>query len=437
MQATPIEFSPSLWMTILFATGLVVSVVLKLWLSSRQIRHVARHRNAVPAPFAQHVGLADHQKAADYTIAQSRLGLLELAWGTAVLLGWTLLGGLHALNQALLVWFEGRFSSTLAQPLALLVSFSVIGSIIDLPFSVYRTFVLEQRFGFNRVTVKLWLVDGVKGLAFSALLGVPLAALALWVMGATGNLWWLWTWGLWMGLSLVMMLVYPIWIAPLFNQFRPLEDDGLKTRVSALMTRCGFSSKGFYVMDGSKRSAHANAYFTGFGASKRVVFYDTLLAQLNPDEVDAVLAHELGHFKHGHIAKRMIALFSLSLLAFALLGWVSQQAWFYTGLGVGPNMTGRNDALALLLFTMVLPLAGTLIGPVFAQLSRKHEFEADAFALAHANGAALASALLKLYKDNASTLTPDPVYVKFFYSHPPAPERLARMPAATAALPAA
>ncbi len=437
MQATPIEFSPSLWMTILFATGLVVSVVLILWLSSRQIRHVARHRNAVPAPFAQHVGLADHQKAADYTIAQSRLGLLELAWGTAVLLGWTLLGGLHALNQALLVWFEGRFSSTLAQPLALLVSFSVIGSIIDLPFSVYRTFVLEQRFGFNRVTVKLWLVDGVKGLAFSALLGVPLAALALWVMGATGNLWWLWTWGLWMGLSLVMMLVYPIWIAPLFNQFRPLEDEGLKTRVSALMTRCGFSSKGFYVMDGSKRSAHANAYFTGFGASKRVVFYDTLLAQLNPDEVDAVLAHELGHFKHGHIAKRMIALFSLSLLAFALLGWVSQQAWFYTGLGVGPNMTGRNDALALLLFTMVLPLAGTLIGPVFAQLSRKHEFEADAFALAHANGAALASALLKLYKDNASTLTPDPVYVKFFYSHPPAPERLARMPAATAALPAA
>lgn len=433
MQDTPFEFSPSLWMTTLFAFALMASVMLKFWLVCRQVRHVAQHRGTVPVAFAQQITLTDHQKAADYTIAQARLGLLELAWGTAILLGWTLLGGLHVLNQALLAWFDGRFTSALPQQLALLACFSIIGSVIDLPFSLYRTFVLEQRFGFNRVTPKLWLIDAVKGLLFSALIGLPLGALALWVMGATGSLWWLWTWSLWMGFSLLMMLVYPTWIAPLFNQFKPLEDATLKERVSALMARCGFTSKGFYVMDGSKRSAHANAYFTGFGASKRVVFYDTLLAQLSPDEVDAVLAHELGHFKHGHIAKRMVSLFGLSLLAFALLGWVSQQAWFYTGLGVGPNMAGDNDALALLLFMMVLPLVSTFTGPVFSQLSRKHEFEADAYAVAHSSGSALSSALLKLYKDNASTLTPDPVYVKFYYSHPPASERLARM--ASAAVP--
>lgn len=427
MQDTPFEFSPSLWMTALFAFALVASVMLKFWLVSRQVRHVAQHRGTVPEAFAKQVTLTDHQKAADYTIAQARLGLLELAWGTAILLGWTLLGGLHALNQALLAWFDGRFTSALPQQLALLACFFIIGSVIDLPFSLYRTFVLEQRFGFNRVTPKLWLIDAVKGLLFSTLIGLPLAALALWVMGTTGSFWWLWTWSLWMGFSLLMMLVYPTWIAPLFNQFKPLEDATLKERVSALMARCGFTSKGFYVMDGSKRSAHANAYFTGFGASKRVVFYDTLLAQLSPDEVDAVLAHELGHFKHGHIAKRMVSLFGLSLLAFALLGWVSQQAWFFTGLGVGPNMAGGNDALTLLLFMMVLPLVSTFSGPMFSQLSRKHEFEADAYAVAHSSGSALSSALLKLYKDNASTLTPDPVYVKFYYSHPAATERLARM----------
>ena len=430
MQDTAFEFTPSLWMTTLFALTLVASVVLKFWLATRQVRHVAQHRDTVPLAFASHIALADHQKAADYTIAQARLGLLELAWGTVVILGWTLLGGLHALNQALLGWFGAPMESSLLQQLALLVCFSVMGSVVDLPFSLYRTFVLEQRFGFNRMTPRLWLIDGLKGLAFSALIGLPLAAGALWVMATTGTLWWLWTWSLWMGFSLLMMWVYPTWIAPLFNQFKPLEDAALKDRVAALMTRCGFTSKGFYVMDGSKRSAHANAYFTGFGASKRVVFYDTLLAQLSPDEVDAVLAHELGHFKQGHIRKRMASLFSLSLAAFALLGWVSQQAWFYTGLGVGPNMAGGNEALSLLLFMMVLPLAGSFTGPLFAQLSRKHEFEADAFAVAHANGAALSSALLKLYKDNASTLTPDPVYVKFYYSHPPAPERLARMPQA-------
>jgi STE24 endopeptidase len=433
MQEAAFDLSPSLAMTLVFALMLVASVTLKFWLATRQVRHVAHHRGAVPAAFAASIPLEAHQKAADYTMAQARLGLLDLAWGTAVILGWTLLGGLHALNQILLQWFDTPLDSDLPQKLALLVCFSAIGSLLDLPFTLYRTFVLEQRFGFNRVTPRLWLVDALKGLLFSVLIGLPLAAVALWVMATTGALWWLWTWGLWMGFSLLMMWVYPTWIAPLFNQFKPLEDAALKERVAALMHRCGFTSKGFYVMDGSKRSAHANAYFTGFGASKRVVFYDTLLAQLNPDEVDAVLAHELGHFKHGHITKRMVSLFALSLGAFALLGWVSQQAWFYTGLGVGPNMTGGNEALALLLFMLVLPLAGSFTGPVFAQISRRHEFEADAFAVAHANGAALSSALLKLYKDNASTLTPDPVYVRFYYSHPPAPERLARMPVASTA----
>lgn len=420
--------SPSLLMTAAFALTLVASVLLKLWLSTRQIRHVVQHRHAVPAAFAEQISLEVHQKAADYTVAQGRLGVLELAFGTAVLLGWTLLGGLSLLDQLLLQWL----TPGVWQQVALLAAFVVIGSVLDLPFTLYRTFVLEQRFGFNKTTPALWLQDLLKSTLVGALLGLPLAALVLWMMGATGSYWWLWTWAVWMGFNLLMMLVYPTWIAPLFNQFKPLDDATLKDRVSALMARCGFTSKGFYVMDGSRRSAHANAYFTGFGASKRVVFYDTLLAQLSPAEVDAVLAHELGHFKHKHIAKRMVSLFGLSLLGFALLGWLSQQVWFYTGLGVAPSMTGANDALALLLFMMVLPLPGAFVGPLFSQLSRKHEFEADAYAMAQTSGADLSSALLKLYKDNASTLTPDPVYVKFYYSHPPATERLGRMRAAGA-----
>nr|WP_315478478.1 M48 family metallopeptidase [uncultured Rhodoferax sp.] len=425
-DASPVT-NYSVLMTAAFALALVASVMLKFWLATRQMRHVARHRDAVPAAFQAQISLEAHHKAADYTIAQGRLGLLELAFSTAMVLGWTLLGGLNTLNQTLLSWFNTSLDSALPQQLALLGAFGLIGAIIDLPFSLYRTFVLEQRFGFNRMTARLWIGDALKGLMFSVVIGLPLAALALWVMAATGELWWLWTWALWISFNLLMLLVYPTWIAPLFNQFKPLDDAALKDRVSALMARCGFTSKGFYVMDGSKRSAHANAYFTGFGASKRVVFYDTLLAQLSPAEVDAVLAHELGHFKHKHIVKRMVSLFGLSLLGFALLGWVSQQVWFYTGLGVVPSMTGANDALALLLFMMVLPLLGSFVGPVFAQLSRKHEFEADAYAVAHTSGADLSSALLKLYKDNASTLTPDPVYVKFYYSHPPASERLGRM----------
>jgi STE24 endopeptidase len=406
-----------------FAIVLMASLLLKFWLATRQMRHVAQHRNAVPDVFVDRIQLADHQKAADYTLAQGRMGLLELAWGTALTLGWTLLGGLSALNQAMAQWF----APGIVQQAALLVAFTLIGAVIDLPFTLYRTFVLEQRFGFNKTTPSLWLKDLLKSVVLATVIGLPLAALVLWMMGATGALWWLWTWCVWMGFNLLVLLIYPTWIAPWFNQFKPLEDPALKDRVTALMARCGFQSKGFYVMDGSKRSAHANAYFTGFGASKRVVFYDTLLAQLSPAEVDAVLAHELGHFKHRHIQKRIVSMFGMSLLGFAALGGLSQQIWFYTGLGVAPNMTGPNDALALLLFMMVMPLVGTFMGPLFAQLSRKHEFEADAFAIAQTSGADLSSALLKLYQDNASTLTPDPVYVKFYYSHPPASERLGRM----------
>jgi STE24 endopeptidase len=421
--------SISLTTTVVFATALCLSLLLKFWLASRQIRHVARHRSAVPPAFADKVALPAHQKAADYTITKARFGMLELAWGAAVTLGWTLLGGLSWLNQALV----SSLGNGLVQQVALLAAFALINGAMDLPFTLYQTFVLEERFGFNKTRAALWLQDFVKSLLLSALIGLPLISLVIWMMGATGPWWWLWVWGVWMGFNLLALLIYPTWIAPLFNKFQPLEDPQLKERVSQLMARCGFTSKGFYVMDGSKRSAHANAYFTGFGASKRVVFYDTLLAQLSPGEVDAVLAHELGHFKHRHVIKRIVSMFALSLIGFFALGWVSQQVWFFTGLGVVPNLGAANDALALLLFMMVMPLAGAFIGPVFAHLSRKHEFEADAYAVRQTSGPALAGALLKLFEDNASTLTPDPVYVRFYYSHPAATERLGRILAPGAA----
>ncbi|MFC5498987.1 M48 family metallopeptidase [Caenimonas terrae] len=410
-------------LTLAFAAALVAGLVLKFWLASRQIRFVASHRDAVPAPFATTVALAAHQKAADYTVAKARLGLIELAVGAAVLLAWTLLGGLDALNRLL----HGWIGSGMGQQLALLAAFALIGGIIDLPFTLYQTFVIEQRFGFNKMTLKLWLADLLKSTAIGVLIGLPIAGVILWLMGAAGSYWWLWAWSFWMGFNLLLLVVYPTFIAPLFNKFKPLEDEALKRRVTALMQRCGFAAKGLFVMDGSKRSAHANAYFTGFGATKRVVFYDTLLAKLSPGEVDAVLAHELGHFKHKHILKRIAGLFALSLAGFALLGWLSTQVWFYTGLGVRPNMTGPNDALALLLFLLAVPVFSFFISPLFTQLSRRHEFQADAYAMQQTSGVDLRSALLKLYEDNASTLTPDPVYVRFYYSHPPASERLARM----------
>ena len=430
------DISPSLLLTLAFAAALLLGLALKFWLATRQVRHVTRHRTAVPAPFAERIALAAHQKAADYTITKARLGMLEMALGAAVLLGWTLLGGLDALNQALL----GALGGGMWQQMALLVAFAAISGLIDLPLSLYQTFVVEERFGFNKMTWRLWLADALKGLLVGAIIGLPIAALILWLMGAAGPLWWLWAWCFWMGFNLLLMVIYPTFIAPLFNKFQPLEDESLKARVTALMQRCGFSAKGLFVMDGSRRSAHANAYFTGFGAAKRVVFYDTLLKKLNVDEVEAVLAHELGHFKHRHITKRMLGMFALSLGGLALLGWVSQQPWFYTGLGVAPSLAlalgssssmlsgaqmGHIPGVALLLFLLVVPVFSFWLAPLMAHFSRRDEFQADAYAAAQAQPAALASALLKLYEDNAATLTPDPLYARFYYSHPPAVERFA------------
>lgn len=416
----------ALLLTSCFVAALLVSLALKYWLATRQMRHVARHRDAVPAAFVATIPLAAHQKAADYTLAKGRFGLLSTAFGAAVLLGWTLLGGLDVLNVAVRDALQPRWGD-MAYQLALLAAFALIGGLLDAPFELWSTFRIEQRFGFNRMTWKLYLADTLKGILVGVIVGLPIAALILWIMGATGTLWWLWAWGAWMGFNLLILVLYPTVIAPLFNKFEPLADRSLEARVQALMTRCGFTAKGLFVMDGSRRSAHANAYFTGFGAAKRVVFFDTLLSKLSPSEVEAVLAHELGHFKHKHVLKRIVAMFAISLAGFALLGWMSSQAWFYAGLGVEPNVAAANDALALLLFMLVTPVFGFFVSPLLANLSRRHEFEADAYACAQASGADLAAALLKLHEDNAATLTPDPVYVKFYYSHPPASERLAAM----------
>lgn len=413
----------SMSFTLGFIVLVVSSVLAKMWLSSRQMRHVAAHRAQVPSAFADTVPLAAHQKAADYTLAKSRLGLLELLFATAVLLVWTLMGGLNVLNQVLLHWM----APGMAQQVALILAFALISALLDLPISLYQTFVLEERFGFNKMTFQLWCWDLLKSTALSVVIAVPLLMAILWFMAATGPWWWLWTWAFWMAFSLVLMVLVPTVIAPLFNKFQPLDNPALQQRVQALMARCGFSAKGLFVMDGSKRSAHANAYFTGFGSSKRVVFFDTLLERLSGEEVEAVLAHELGHFHHKHILKRLLSMAVLTLLGFAALGYLAEQPWFYTGLGVAPNMNASNSALALLLFMMVVPLVTFWTSPLSAYFSCKHEFQADAYACAQVNGQHLASALLKLYEDNASTLTPDPVYVGFYYSHPPALQRLARM----------
>lgn len=416
----------ALTLTTLFAVSLLASLLIKFWLATRQMRFVSRHRVTVPTAFAATVPLEAHRKAADYTVAKGRYGLLSTAFGATVLLAWTLLGGLDALNLTVREAIQPAFGN-MAYQLALLTAFSLIGGLLDLPWELYSTFRIEQRFGFNRTTWQLYFTDALKGLLVSALIGLPIAALMLWLMGAAGGLWWLWAWGAWMLFNLGILVLYPTVIAPLFNKFEPLADEELKSSVQALMARCGFAVKGLFVMDGSRRSAHGNAYFTGLGPAKRVVFFDTLLQRLDASEVEAVLAHELGHFKHKHVLKRICALFALSLLAFALLGWLSQQAGFFAGLGVRPNMAAPNDALALLLFLMTVPVFGFFFTPLNAMLSRRHEFEADAYACANASGKALTSALLKLHEDNAGTLTPDPLYARFYYSHPPASERLAAL----------
>ena len=414
-----------------FTAALLASLLVKFWLATRQLRHVASHRLRIPAAFAGHITPEAHAKAADYTLAKGRFGLIALAFGAAVLLGWTLLGGLDLLNTGLRDAVQTDFGA-MAYQLALLLSFVVIGALIELPLEWYSTFRVEQRFGFNRMTTRLWLVDLAKGAAVGAAIGLPLAALILWLMGATGGLWWLWVWAAWVVFNLVLLVLYPTVIAPLFNKFEPLPDEALKVRVRALMQRCGFAAKGLFVMDGSKRSAHSNAYFTGLGAAKRVVFFDTLLQRLSPPEVEAVLAHELGHFKHKHVLKRIVGIFGLSLAGLALLGWLAGQGSFYAGLGTEPNLSAPNDALALILFMLVLPPFTFFMGPVMAYFSRRDEFQADAYACKQSDGRALASALLKLHEDNAATLTPDPLYARFYYSHPPASERLAALPTACA-----
>jgi len=411
--------------TALFIGLTVVATGLQLWLTRRQIRHVQSHRAVVPSAFSDTISLEAHQKAADYTAARQRFSLVRLTLSLVMLFGWTLLGGLEALNTASQPF--GITLGGLGYQVALIFVFSLIGGLVELPLDWYSHFRIEQRFGFNRMSLGLWLTDLIKNFFVSSLIGLPLIAMVLWLMGAAGATWWLWAWGAWAAFNLLLMVIYPIWIAPLFNKFQPLEDETLKQRVQALMQRCGFAAEGLFVMDGSKRSAESNAYFTGLGKAKRVVFYDTLLARLSHDELEAVLAHELGHFHHRHLRKGLISIFAVTLAGFAALGWLSIQPAFFLGLGVTPNAALPNDALAILLFLLVIPTVSPLIEPLWSAASRRHEFEADAYLKQQASAPALVQALVKLTEDNAVTLTPDPLYVRFNYSHPPMVERIAAL----------
>ena len=411
----------SLWFRAIFAAALASATSLRLWLALRQLRHVRGHRESVPPAFAKVIDAQAHRKAADYTVARQRLGMGHTLYGAAVLLAWTLGGGLR--------WLAGANASLLGDglgaQLALLGEFALLASLLDLPWEIAQTFGLELRFGFNRSTPALFAADQIKGLLLGAVLMAPLALLLLWLMRASA-LWWLWGWLAFAAFSLVMMVVFPTWIAPLFNRFEPLPEGEVKQRAQQLMQRCGFALQGLYVMDGSRRSAHANAYFTGLGRARRVVLFDTLLRQLAPQQIEAVLAHEVGHYKRHHIQQRLLLSLGLSLLGFALLGWLAGRDWFYAGLGFDHAGQAR-QAAALVLFSLILPLAGVFVGPFSAGWSRRHEFEADAYAASHSDAGALADALLRMYRDNASTLTPDPWFVRFYYSHPPALQRLARL----------
>jgi STE24 endopeptidase len=410
-------------LTWLFVGALAAATATQLWLAKRQIRHVRANRDAVPGMFADAISLDAHQKAADYTIAKTQLGILEIVLGTFALFALTL-GGL-------IDWFGARWTrffepESLAHGVALCASIAVLLAALELPFSIYRTFVIEARFGFNRMTPKLFILDLLKEAMLAAAFGVPLLLLVLWLMETMGEQWWLYVWIAWIAFNVLMLLIFPTFIAPLFNRFTPLQDPGLAGRIEALLQRCGFRSSGLYVMDGSKRSSHGNAYFTGFGAAKRIVFFDTLLARLTPPEVEAVLAHELGHYELHHIWKRVALLFAVSFGLLWGLGQLIGERWFYERLGVSTPST----AAALLLFMLVVPVFTFFLQPLSSLYSRRHEFEADAYAATHASAAELRSALVKLYKDNATTLTPDPLYSAFYDSHPPAPVRIARLRAA-------
>ncbi len=407
--------------SIVFLLALLLMVALRLWLAWRHVSHILAHRATVPDQFAGHIELSAHQKAADYSVARTRLGVLALALEIAILLGFTFGGGLQTLHE---FW-----APRLAGPwygIALIFSVMFISGVVDLPLSLYTQFVIEEKFGFNRMTLKLFVADLLKQTALGIAIGTPVLFAVLWLMDRMGSLWWLHVWLFWCVFNLLILFIYPTWIAPLFNKFAPLDDAPLKARIEALLQRCGFAASGLFVMDGSKRSNHGNAYFTGFGKTKRIVFFDTLLGRLQAAEVEAVLAHELGHFKHHHVVKRIALLFAMSLAFLAALGQLMKADWFYEGLGASTQST----ALALILFFLVVPVFTFLLTPLMSLLSRRHEFEADRYAAKQASADDLVRALVKLYEDNASTLTPDPLHSLFYDSHPPAAlrvERLARL----------
>jgi STE24 endopeptidase len=407
--------------TSLFLLALAISLSLQLWLARRQVQYVLSRRSSVPAHFADRITLAAHQKAADYTVARTRVGVVDLLLDAVVLLALTLGGGLALLAA----WIAALPVPPLARDVALIIAVALLAGALALPLAWYRTFVIEERFGFNRMTLRLWIADLIKSALIGAALGIPLVTLVLWLMARAGALWWLYAWLAWVVFQLLMLALYPTVIAPLFNKFEPLTDAGVKERVEHLLARCGFAARGLFVMDGSRRSAHGNAYFTGFGAARRVVLFDTLISRLGPDEIEAVLAHELGHFKLKHVLKRTACFAVGSLALLGLLGWLVGEPWFYAGLGV-PGSAPRYG-VALVLFMLALPAFTFLASPLAAMYSRRHEFEADLYAARNASAPALITALVKLYEDNASTLTPDPLHSAFFDSHPPASARIARL----------
>lgn len=405
--------------TALFLAALVLTTALRLWLARRHVRHIAAHRGAVPAPFRDAIALEAHQRAADYTTARMRLAMVEVVVGALFVLALTLGGLLQAMHAGWTALGMGG----LMHGLAFIAGLVVLNSAIDLPFSLYRTFVIEERFGFNKMTLRLFLVDLVKGTLLGAAIGLPLLTAVLWLMERMGTHWWFYVWLVWLGFNLLGLAIYPTLIAPLFNKFTPLGDAVLKERIERLLARCGFRASGLFVMDGSKRSAHGNAYFTGFGQAKRIVFFDTLLEKLAPAEVEAVLAHELGHYKRRHVWKRIAVLALASLGLLWLLGSLIDAPWFYRGLG----MQAQDTAAALVLFSLAVPLFVFPLSPLTSALSRRHEYEADAYAAEQTQAGDLVAALVKLYRDNAATLTPDPLHSLFHDSHPPASQRIARL----------
>jgi len=408
--------------SIVFIVFLGATLATQLWLARRQIRHVLANRNSVPGSFAGKISQSAHEKAADYTVSKNRLSMIDEVYGAALLLIWTLGGGLQFLDSS---WNAANLGS-IWHGTAVLLSLFLIGGLLELPFSVYNTFVVEERFGFNKTDARTFVIDMFKNTGLMLLIGGPLLFAVLWIMSQMGGLWWLYVWVLISAFNLFAIWAYPTWIAPLFNKFKPLEEGSVRDRVQSLLERTGFRSKGIFVMDGSKRSAHGNAYFTGFGRNKRIVFFDTLLNSLNESEVEAVLAHELGHFKLKHITKRIVVMFALSLAGLALLGWLANQAWFYHGLGIA-SAPGQINHLGLALFLLAMPVFTFFLSPLMSWSSRKHEFEADAFASQQADARDLISALVKMYEENAKTLTPDPLHSIFYDSHPPAPVRIAHL----------